>query len=71
MVLWEIMVLMITVTLCVCAGVRIIVESILNAIEKYKAKRAAKVALVLNEVAVKIPEIVDNVEKKRKEQQKE
>ena len=71
MVLWEIRVLIITVTVCVCAGIRVITESILNAIDKYKSKRAAKAALVFNEAMAKLPEIINKIEVKRKEQKDE
>lgn len=51
MVLWEMLILVITVTVCMCCGISVITESILNAIDRYKTKRAAKTAKAFSEAA--------------------
>lgn len=71
MVLWEMLVLVITVTVCLCCGISVITESILNAIDRYKTKRAAKATKVWSEVVGQLPGIFDGFIKKVKEIDKE
>lgn len=67
MVLWETIATMIAATICLLLVISVGTESILNAIDKYKTKQAAKAAKAIIEVVEALPDAFGMMAKKVKE----
>ena len=53
MVLWEMLVIIITATVCLCFAASAVTDGILNAIDRYKSKRAARNSKIASELFTK------------------
>ena len=74
MTVWEIVILMVTATVCLASGIGVVYNSIVNTIERYQIRKAKRELEIFTKVIGELPnlftQLVSMVEEKERERNK-